>query len=467
MLIQNGFMVDVYDCPFMNISYEQLLEYLKNNKYDAVGLSTYYFNSNDVLRISEYIKSLNDQIFVFIGGYLPTQYYEKMDRYFSFIDCMVIGEGELTSLRLLRNFKNGKWKNSKGIAYLDENKIRYTGNCDPVNHLDILPFPYRVPRAKEFPIATVLTSRGCYGNCNYCSIQQMIKASNCKRLRKRSPENVIDEIKQLEDNENKKTILFADDNFSLRSKNDKIWFDNFSQLIIKHNIDVDFFCEIRADDIVYCEEYIEKFKKIGLKSIFIGIENFVQKHLDFYNKNITVETNLKALQTLESLQIAYSFGFMLFNPIITIKDIFDNIIVLEQIYKNNKYLFPDRLISNSAAIAYPGTSFEDFIVKNDLQLNKEEGYRIIDEKAFLCKKAANIWGKLAQRYFSLAANINDVSIRQKWSLEILKLDIQFLYHISNLINENKIVSIPEITPIINEQHGYLVTLKNKLGLNSF
>ena len=461
-LMNNGYSVDVYDCPAMNISEIELLEQLQKERYDAVGFSTYYHNADDVLNIAKYIKSLNEKTFIFIGGYMPTQFYENMTDYFSYIDCMVIGEGEKISVELMCNLKNGYWQNTKGIAHLTENGIKYTGVYEPVNNLDMLPFPHRVIHKKnKYNIYTILTSRGCYGNCSYCSLHKMIEATKCKRLRKRSPKNVVDEIKQLVNNQNATTIVFADDNFSFRTENDRIWFDEFSQLLGEYDIHVKFICEMRADDVIRGEEYLKKFIEIGLESVFIGIESFVQEHLKFYRKNITVDTNIKSLRILESLKIYYSFGFMLFNPIITIDDIQKNCIILKEILENHEYLFATRLLSSSAVMAYHGTDIEEYVVSNGLQANNECGYEIIDEKSALCKRAIDVWKEKIEKYFFLSQNLSDVKNKNSWALDILKLDVDLLYRISSLINENKIISLQDANPIINEQHKQLIKLNKK------
>ncbi len=461
-LTKEGHNVDVYDCPAMKMSNDELLEHLKQEKYDAVGLSTYYHNADVVLEIAKYIKTLNNKTFTFIGGYMPTQSYENMANFFSYIDCMIIGEGEKISIKLMENLKNGDWKNTRGIAYLDQNGVNYTGAPEPINDLDLLPYPYRVANKKnKYNIFSVLTSRGCRGNCSYCSLHKMIEASKCQRLRKRSPKNVVDEIKELVNNHNATTIVFADDNFAFRTMNDKIWFEEFSFLIKNQNIHVKFICEMRADDVVLGEKYLNNFKEIGLESVFIGIENFVQEHLNFYSKNITVETNIKSLRILESLHINYSFGFMLFNPIIKLSDIQENCKMLKEILDNNQYLFATRLLSSSVVVAYPGTAIEEYINANNLQTDNECGYKIKNSKAALCKSAIDIWKEKIEKYFFLSQDLSDIKNKNKWAIEILKLDVDLLYRISSLISENKVDSLQDIVPIINEQHIQLIKINKK------
>ncbi|HBB29550.1 MAG TPA: hypothetical protein DC000_09970, partial [Clostridiales bacterium] len=65
------------------------------------------------------------------------------------------------------------------------------------------------------------------------------------------------------------------------------------------------------------------------------------------------------------------------------------------------------------------------------------------------------------KYFFLSQDLSDIKNKNKWAIEILKLDVDLLYRISSLISENKVDSLQDIVPIINEQHIQLIKINKK------
>jgi radical SAM superfamily enzyme YgiQ (UPF0313 family) len=72
-------------------------------------------------------------------------------------------------------------------------------------------------------------------------------------------------------------------------------------------------------------------KVCGLFLVYLGIESGTDDGLRLMNKRMNVETNIKAVNTLNQLGIRYDFGFMLFDPSTTHKSICDNLDFLEKI----------------------------------------------------------------------------------------------------------------------------------------
>jgi len=129
-----------------------------------------------------------------------------------------------------------------------------------IEDLDILPFPVRTEINKEMPM---IASRGCYGNCSFCGIQKFYQKSYGKRarVRRRSPQNVVDEILYLVNNYGTKIINFYDDNFEIGTSSGKKWFDEFYSLMKENNIKVEFYCNLRANEIVKGDYFVEDLSK--------------------------------------------------------------------------------------------------------------------------------------------------------------------------------------------------------------
>src|SRR5271157_2717452 len=89
-----------------------------------------------------------------------------------------------------------------------------TGNPDK---LDELPFPKRGTFHDYYGqrIARVLTSRGCWRDCAFCSINAWYERAGGKKFRIRSIDNLVAELKDLYLHHGVRIFNFQDDNFFL------------------------------------------------------------------------------------------------------------------------------------------------------------------------------------------------------------------------------------------------------------
>ncbi len=55
-------------------------------------------------------------------------------------------------------------------------------------------------------------------------------------------------------------------------------------------------------------------KAAGLRRVFLGVESLSERRLAAFNKFVTVEDNVKAMQVLGELQIPYTLGYIMLAP---------------------------------------------------------------------------------------------------------------------------------------------------------
>lgn len=97
-------------------------------------------------------------------------------------DAVAIGEGERTIVDFLRALRAGSdWREVRGIACIDDGKLRRNAAGELVDLDDCPPFPTRAPYSGPIEI-----TRGCVFACSFCQTPFVSKA----RFRHRSVENV-------------------------------------------------------------------------------------------------------------------------------------------------------------------------------------------------------------------------------------------------------------------------------------
>jgi len=219
-----------------------------------------------IKNISKKIKALFPDIRLIVGGIHPTSLLKKSIDEFEYVDIFVIGEGEITLLEILKNYKKEK---IKGIAFKKGKKVITNLQREFIQNLDELPFPARnmLPSLENYklgfdwegrtPATTIFTSRGCPFNCIYCASKVMWK----RKVRFRSAENVLKEIDFLVKKYKIREILFYDDHFTLNKKR----LLEICEGLIKRKYDLTWCCLSRVDSIDF--ETAEVMKRAGCHMI--------------------------------------------------------------------------------------------------------------------------------------------------------------------------------------------------------
>ncbi|MBE0478713.1 cobalamin B12-binding domain-containing protein, partial [Candidatus Aerophobetes bacterium] len=168
-----------------------------------------------------------------MGGHFPSIEFESTLQSIPGLDSVVCGEGEETLLELFHHLDQPHaWAQIKGLAYASNGKIKVTPPRPLIENLDNLPYPLRSERVvthRGLGICSILSSRGCYYNCSFCSIHQFYSGSPGQKRRSRSPGNVIREMEQLFDERGMRIFIFEDDDLAMGNRLCRQWIDNFVQ----------------------------------------------------------------------------------------------------------------------------------------------------------------------------------------------------------------------------------------------
>jgi len=205
------------------ISDDNIIEF----KPDFVMYSVMTGDHKTFIDYNKQLKKRMNFISVF-GGPHPTYFPDMIQE--DGIDYIIRGEGEKTILKVL---KKPKKKVILG---------KLTENLDDVSYPD-RELLYSEEKHKKNPIRHFIASRGCPFDCPYCYNHIWCKLyKNARRTRYRSPQNIIDEIKDVISRYATEFIYFQDDCFDSNKK----WLYEFLDLY-KKNFNLPFHCIIRLD----------------------------------------------------------------------------------------------------------------------------------------------------------------------------------------------------------------------------
>ncbi len=227
-----------------------IIKKLADLKPDLVGFSAYTGNYRWCLKIAKNIKEHLNIPIVF-GGVHTSAVPERVLQN-KFIDYVIVGEGEYPMLDLIANLHKGPESLLKtpNFCINDKGQIHINRPRPYIKNLDVLPFPDKSLFYEKIPLFEkhylITTSRGCPYNCTYCS-NNMLHNLYChenKNIRRRSPDNVIEELKRTKERGKASLIVFCDDVFTFS----KPWLKEFVEKY-KVTIDIPFFCSVHPSTI--------------------------------------------------------------------------------------------------------------------------------------------------------------------------------------------------------------------------
>lgn len=253
-------------------------------------------------------------------------------------DVAVRGEGEET----LREVISGReLEDIEGISYRDGGEIVHNKAREPVKDLDSLPTPaWEFFPLQSYRIMSLISARGCPYACSYCSASSFWG----HRVRFRSPENFMEEVKALYAL-GKRRLRFMDSTFTLDRERaldicslmEEEGFENFTYSI-----------ETRADHLD--GELLKALRRSGCDLICLGVDSGSQEVLDACKRGVRVEETregiIKAREEGLKVRAYVTFGF----PGETRESVESTVSLLRRTR-------PEQILL-SLATAYPGTELE-------------------------------------------------------------------------------------------------------------
>jgi radical SAM superfamily enzyme YgiQ (UPF0313 family) len=316
-----------------------------------------------------------------------------------YADYVCTGEGEHSVVLLLQHLKNhgrdippeipGIWANYKG-------KIIKQPLAQPEMNLDNLPFQEYLPHYfygfhnnKIYNFAEnerlfrlyalyggtchmMISTRGCPFKCSYCGNSTFINVYG-RKVRERSVENVIEEIKEVKKNPFVLYINFQDDCFFIHNRE---WIKKFCEEYKKY-IDLPFI--VRVIPTMMDREKMLMLKDAGLCWIVMGIQSGSNRiNFEIYDRRIRFDSVKKAADIISETKAAPFYEMIVDNPYETEDDMIETIDAMSTLKK-------PYIISLAHLTFFPGTPLAEKAIKDNIVTPDAYLYRYllnIDETYF-------------------------------------------------------------------------------------
>jgi len=288
------------------------------------GFSTYSTTYHRTVKIKNIIKEQYPDCQTIAGSAHASALPDEVARDF---DYVVHGEGELAIEQIL----NGCQKKIFRDYYIED--------------LDSIPFPdyklvdvgsyHRVVDGKHS--FSILTTRGCPNRCAFCN---SIIMGGRNRVRVRSPENVIEEIKSLIEKYGDINIRFQDDMFGVSSE----WLRKFTELI--KPLDITYRAFVRANQCCK-KEFADLLVEGGCKHIALGIESGSDLILGNMQKGQTVDQCRSGLKNAKEVGLIRRIYLIVGFPGETWDTVKETVGFLNDVKPDEFVVYP--------LIPYPGT----------------------------------------------------------------------------------------------------------------
>ena len=349
-------------------------------KPNVILFSVYIWNIEFTLKVIQEIKKILPKVFIGVGGPEVSYRAEEILQENKFIDCVISGEGEISTCELLINLnKNFDLEKNEfnsfdfdidGIYFRNKN---FTPR-NPIQNLDELFFAY--PQLKNSindktensiqeenldvnnRIFYYESSRGCPFRCSYCL------SSIDKSVRNRSLEKVFEDLQIFLDAK-VKLVKFVDRTFNLNEdRTIAIW--NFIK--DNHNGITMFHFEIAAQQL--SEKMLQTIKDFpkGIMQFEIGIQSTNEKTLDAIGRPANLPKLVEKIKQIPKTIHSHLdlIAGLPHESICEFKNSFDFVIKLK----------PDMLQLGFLKIL-SGTQMESFAKENDYQFSTTPPYEVL------------------------------------------------------------------------------------------
>ena len=279
-------------------------ELLASWRPEAIGFSLNYLaNVPEVVELARTAKAMLPGCRVMVGGHSASFVArDLLEHAGGAIDCTVRGEGEGIAPRVLESFAGGAALESlPGVVTPDGS------GPPPLLVPDLAAYPparHLAGRRRRYfigeldPCASVEFTRGCPWDCTFCSAWTFYGRS----YRVLSPEAAAEDLASVRE----PNVFIVDDVAFIRGE------DGFAiaDEVERRNVRKRYYLETRADVLLRNREVFERWAKLGLRYMFLGIEAIDEEGLRRHRKRVNLGDNERALEVARELGLVVAINII-------------------------------------------------------------------------------------------------------------------------------------------------------------
>ncbi len=325
VLLQSSYQVKLQDYQTQGDTFEMLEKDMDEFDPDMIMMSITNTTIFDDIKVINRLCEKHHPIVVLKGALFFAPEQAMLDMIdFTNVDYLIGGEIDFCIGKIADYcFKGiGKPEEINNILYKDaEGKMIPTRFHVWDDDLDAQPFPARQlmnnslyirPDTKE-TMATIQTARGCPSQCVFCLTPEI----SGKRVRFRSPQNVLEEMIECYEQFGIRNFFFKADTFTINPE----WVKEMCELIIQSKLygKIQFTANSRVRPLK--KETLELMKKAGCFLVAFGFESGSDEMLQKMRKGATVEENRQAARWCKEVGLPFWGYFVIGFPWETKEDI--------------------------------------------------------------------------------------------------------------------------------------------------
>jgi len=309
--------VALLDAIALAYDLSQTMAYIRSYQPELViSISGFECFEEDMEHWSALKAAFPGTTFVLFGHYV-SEYPEDILRHTP-TDIIILGEPDLIFSQLYDALcSDGKLSGIKGIAYRTEEGIQILPSEGRIPNPNELPMPaydllpegaYHEP-FMPVPFGMIQSARGCPYQCNYC-----VKSFGTK-LTLLSPENVIRDIRFLQEHFGIRSLRFIDDTFTAIPKRVL----EICRLMKEERLQISWTCLSRPDTMN--EEMAKAMAEAGCKRVYFGIESGSPRMLKIMNKAFDLAQAKESVAICQKYGIEAASFFLSGHPEETLEDV--------------------------------------------------------------------------------------------------------------------------------------------------
>ncbi len=367
---QHGYETSIQHFPF-DAPIPDIVASIIAESPDVLGLS---LTTRQWQRARKILSLLRDQqaIPTIVGGLHPTFAPESTLKQKG-IDYLCMGEGETAFLDFLNQLsKEGRITSTIPNIWV-KGGPRPTVR-PPIPNLDSIPFMDRALLNEKYGVINMTTQRGCPFPCTYCAARMYNEMyGNAEYGRRRSIQNVLDELHHIRNHGQLSYVIYLDDTFTINHK----WIRTFLTAY-KEQLAIPFSIHARAETIN--QRMLAQLADAGCKHITFGVESGSERlRYEVMHRKVTNKRLIEAFRWSRSLGIITTANYIIGTPTETTDDI-------EQTIALHHELQPDDF-GYFVFYPYPGTPMYKYCLDRgllpkdfeDLEANHRETILLHDQ----------------------------------------------------------------------------------------